>query len=67
MVPKISAVVMVAPALPGPVDSLVPAATNLKVLAPLVAMEVMAWPSLSADETTVPETTWYLSKFASTA
>ena len=64
MVPRTSAVVMVASTLP--VDSLVPAATNLKVFAPLVAMEVMAWPSLSSDETTVPATTWYLSKFAST-
>ena len=67
MVPRTSAVVIVASTLPGPVDSLVPAATNVKVLALLVAMEVMAWPSLSADETTVPATTWYLSKFASTA
>ena len=39
---------------------------KLEGVGAFVAMEMMAWPSLSADDTTVLATTWYLSKFVST-
>jgi hypothetical protein len=55
---------------PAPVCNMVPVAMNFNVLADmavLVAMVVMFWPSVSAEETTVPDTTWYLRRLARTA
>jgi hypothetical protein len=49
------------------VCNLVPSATYVNVLAAFVAMVVMVCLSLSAEATTVPFTTWYLSRLARTA
>ncbi len=49
------------------VCNLVPSATNVNLLAAFVAMVVMICLSVSAEATTVPLTTWYLSRLARTA
>lgn len=49
------------------VCNLVPSAKYVNVLAAFVAMVVMFCLSLSAEATTVPLTTWYLSRLARTA
>lgn len=66
LVPRESAAVIFDP-VPTPVVSIIPVAVYLNVLAVLVAMEVMVMPSVRAEETTVPDTTWYLRRLTSTA
>lgn len=67
LLPRKSGVMMRADGSPAlPVCNFWPAATYI-VLALLVAIEVRVWPSVSAEETCVPLTTWYFKRLARTA